>query len=139
MALTWTRRFVLPCLALMALGACSETKEKHCLGTEACLGEWKVFEQDLAGGAPCTTPVGDLHVRYEKESSDEIMAHWAKVIPAKMGLSLRDEWRANQAFRQAWYRSQDGKRLLNVGIVQSGSTRVRTLRLSWEQLQPKER
>jgi len=128
------RAVVLFCLSSLAgLGcACSEEPETQCIGRPACLGEWRVFAGALGEGQPCTTPAGDLHLRYEHRSSDELMAVWSRLIPEKMGLSLKAPWEANGEYRQAWYRAEGGQKLLNVGIVQSGSTQVRTVRLSWE-------
>ncbi len=75
---------------------------------------------------------GDLHVRYETKSSDELVALWSKLIPEKMGLKLKGEWGAGGEYRQAWYVGEKGGRLLNVSVVQTGSTKIRTLRLTWE-------
>ena len=128
---------LVPCLmlasvALSGLAACEAKNEVTCVGTPACLGEWEVFSNGLGEGQPCTTPAGDLHVRYERESSDELVALWSERIPAKLGLTLKDAWGESRDYRQAWYVSADGKKLLSVGIVASGSTKVRTVRLSWE-------
>jgi len=115
-----------------ALGGCSEKKEVDCVGEAACLGEWKGFRGALGEGSPCTTPADDLHIRYDGKSSDELVALWSPLIPATLGLRLKDEWGVSGEYRQAWYVSDDGARTLNVSIVQSGSTRVRTVRLTWE-------
>jgi hypothetical protein len=122
------------CLSALGgfVGACSQGPETHCIGKPACLGEWRVFEGAVGEGQPCTTPAGDLELRYENKRSDELVAVWSRLIPEKMGLSLKGPWEARGEYRQAWYRSEDGKKLLYAGIVQGGSTRVRTVRLTWE-------
>ena len=119
-------------LSLGLFLACSETEKFHCIGKPACEGEWKVFAGHVGVGEACTTPAGDLHVRYESMSSDELVEIWSKLIPEKMGLKLKDKWGAAREYRQAWYVREEGGKLLNVSVVQTASTKVRTIRLTWE-------
>ncbi len=131
MANRWWVACCLACLAGVAC-ACSRDARTQCVGTEACLGEWQAFAGALEAGQPCTTPAGDLHVRYEHKSPDALVALWAGLIPAKLGLRPVGPWEARGEYRQAWYRAGDEARRLYVGVVQSGGSRVHTVRLSWE-------
>jgi len=114
------------------VNGCSKKKDSDCIGTPSCEGEWKVFAGQTGEGRACTMPSGDLHVRYEKRTSDELVAMWSKLIPARMGLEIEKPWGAGREYREAVYKNADGDKYLIVMIVQTGSTKIRTVRLTWE-------
>jgi hypothetical protein len=129
--------FPLACLlaVVFAFGpvtGCSKKEMPDCIGTPGCEGEWKVFAGHLEEGQACTTPSGDLHVRYEKRTSDELVAIWSKLIPAKMGLETKKPWGASREYREGVYKKADKDEYLIVQIVQTASTKIRTVRLTWE-------
>jgi hypothetical protein len=111
---------------------CSDKKYSACIGTPSCEGEWKVFAGQVGEGTACTTPAGDLHVRYEKPTSDELVAIWSKLIPSRMGIEIENPWGASGQYREAVYKNADGNKYLIAQIVQTSGTKIRTVRLTWQ-------
>lgn len=127
----WSSLLVLV-LLLSVVSGCKEGEAPRCLGVQSCEGEWAVFSGHVGTGQACTTPAGDLHVRYEKRSSDDIVASWSKLIPTRMGVVVEHAWAGARAYRQGFYKDPASGRLLNVQVVPASGSKARTLQMTWE-------